>query len=30
LLDLDLDPDYDNLRSDRHFHDLMRRMNLPP
>ena len=29
LLDLDLDPDYDNLRADQRFHDLTRRMNLP-
>jgi len=29
LLDLGVDPDYDNVRSDNRFHDLMRRMNLP-
>jgi adenylate cyclase len=29
LLDLDLDPDYDNLHGDQRFHDLIRRMNLP-
>jgi Tfp pilus assembly protein PilF len=29
LLDLDLDPDYDNLRADQRFLDLTRRMNLP-
>jgi len=28
LLDLDLDPDYDNLRTDQRYHDLTRRMNL--
>jgi len=29
LLDLDLDPDYDNLRTDRRFDHLKRRINLP-
>jgi hypothetical protein len=29
LLHLDLDPDYDNLRTDKRFQDLKRRINLP-
>lgn len=29
LLDLDLDPDYDNPRTDKRFYDLKRRINLP-
>jgi TolB-like protein len=29
LLDLDLDPDYDNLQTDKRFDDLKRRINLP-
>jgi eukaryotic-like serine/threonine-protein kinase len=29
LLDLDLDPDYENLRTDKRFDDLKRRINLP-
>jgi eukaryotic-like serine/threonine-protein kinase len=29
LQDLDLDPDYDNLRTDRRFHNLKQRINLP-
>jgi tetratricopeptide (TPR) repeat protein len=29
ILDLDLDPDYENLRSDARFHDLLRRIGLP-
>jgi tetratricopeptide (TPR) repeat protein len=29
LLDLDLDPDYDNLRTDKRFGDLKHRINLP-
>ena len=29
LVDLNLDPDYDNLRSDKRFHDLVQRIGLP-